>query len=349
MFTGQLNLERKTNMKLRLLIAVSASSLAMPLLAQDNTELKDQKQKISYSLGVNIGNSSKQRGVDVDVDSVIQGIIDAMAGNKASYGMGVNIGNAWKQRDMEVSLDRVRQGIKDSLSGNKTLLTSNEMQEAFAALQNDLKAKAEEKRKQLAEKNKQLGEKNKKEGEAFLAENKQKTGVISLPSGLQYKILKEGAGPKPGTNDEVTVNYRGTFIDGTEFDSSAKAGKPATFQVTGVIKGWTAALQLMNVGSKWQLFIPSELAYREFGRAPQIAPNATLIFDLELLSFRPPPPPAVAAQPGVPVTSPNGPPTPIVSSDIIKVPSAEELKKGAKIEVIKAEDLEKQTKAAEKK
>ncbi|PYI81830.1 MAG: peptidylprolyl isomerase [Verrucomicrobia bacterium] len=284
---------------------VSAGLLAMPVVAQNTGVLPDQKQKVSYS-------------------------------------MGVNIGTAWKRQDVEVDLDTVVRGIKDAMGGNKTLLTEEEMRTVMTAFQTELRTKQQEKRTQLAEK-------NKAEGEVFLAANKTKPGVITLPSGLQYKILKEGTGPKPGTNDEVTVNYRGMLIGGTEFDSSEKAGKPATFRVTGVIKGWTEAVQLMNAGSKWQLFIPSELAYAQFGRGLQIGPNAALIFDIELLSFKSRPPPAAAAQPGLPATSPNGPPTPVVSSDIIKVPSAEEFKKGAKIEVIKAEDLEKLSKPAEKK
>ncbi len=132
----------------------------------------------------------------------------------------------------------------------------------------------------------EAGEKNKKEGEAFLAGNKKKEGVVTLPSGLQYKIIKDGSGAKPKPTDTVSVNYRGALIDGTEFDSSYKRGEPASFKVTGVIPGWTEALQLMKAGSKWQLFIPSNLAYGERGTGRDIAPNATLIFDVELLSIQ---------------------------------------------------------------
>jgi FKBP-type peptidyl-prolyl cis-trans isomerase FklB len=143
-------------------------------------------------------------------------------------------------------------------------------------------------RQQQQERMQQLGAANKTEGETFLAANKAKDGVVTLPSGLQYKILKAGAGPKPAATDTVTVNYRGTLINGTEFDSSYKRGQPATFGVTGVIKGWTEALQLMPVGSKWQLFIPADLAYGERGAGADIAPNATLIFEVELLSIKAP-------------------------------------------------------------
>jgi FKBP-type peptidyl-prolyl cis-trans isomerase FklB len=130
------------------------------------------------------------------------------------------------------------------------------------------------------------GDANKKEGEAFLADNKSKEGVVALPSGLQYKVLKEGNGPKPTATDSVVCNYRGTLINGTEFDSSTKHGGPATFPVNGVIKGWTEALQLMPVGSKWQLFVPSDLAYAERGAGADIGPNATLIFEVELVSIQ---------------------------------------------------------------
>jgi FKBP-type peptidyl-prolyl cis-trans isomerase FklB len=200
-------------------------------------------------------------------------------------------------------------------------------------LQNELRTRREEKRKIL-------GEKNKKEGTEFLAANKSKPGVQLLPDGLQYKVLTEGKGPKPTTNDTVTVNYRGTLLDGTEFDSSYKRGQPASFRVTGVIKGWTEALQLMPVGSKWQLFIPSDLAYGERGSGMNIGPNATLTFEIELLSIKEPEKPVAAT------TAPQQP----VTSDIIKVPSAEELKKGAKIEIIKPDQIEKEKqKEAEKK
>ncbi len=133
---------------------------------------------------------------------------------------------------------------------------------------------------------KKIGEKNKKEGEDFLAENKKKEGVQTLPSGLQYKVIKAGTGKKPQLTDTVTTQYRGTLIDGTEFDSSYRRGKPATFPVNGVIRGWTEALQLMEEGAKWELFVPPDLAYGERGAGQQIGPNATLIFEIELISIQ---------------------------------------------------------------
>ena len=169
-------------------------------------------------------------------------------------------------------------GLKDAMAGGKTLLTDDEAQAALTEVQNDLRKKQQAKMQEA-------GDANKKEGEAFLAANKAKEGVVALPSGLQYKILKEGTGPKPTASDSVVCNYRGTLINGTEFDSSYKRGQPATFPVGGVIKGWTEALQLMPVGSKWQLWIPSDLAYGERGPSPEIGPNAMLTFEVELLSI----------------------------------------------------------------
>jgi FKBP-type peptidyl-prolyl cis-trans isomerase len=159
------------------------------------------------------------------------------------------------------------------------------MQEVLTALQKDLGAKQQEKMAKQKEKMKEAGEKNKNEGEKFLAENKKKKGVKALPSGLQYKVITEGTGKAPAATETVTVQYKGTLIDGTEFDSSYKSGHPATFAVNGVIKGWTEALQLMKEGSKWQLFIPSELAYADRGTpGGPIGPNAALIFEVELVS-----------------------------------------------------------------
>jgi len=170
-----------------------------------------------------------------------------------------------------------------------------------------------------------LAQENLEKGKAFLAENKSKEGVKTLPSGLQYKVIHQGSGKIPNASDRVRVHYKGTYLDGKQFDSSYARGKPAAFSVTGVIRGWTEALQLMHVGSKWQLFVPSDLAYGERG-SRSIPANSTLIFDVELLGIEEPPKPKKAAP---------------VTSDIIKVPSAAEMKKGAKIEVIKQDEVDK--------
>jgi FKBP-type peptidyl-prolyl cis-trans isomerase FklB len=201
--------------------------------------------------------------------------------DKASYAIGLNIGKSMHKDSVDVDTSILLRGLKDGLAGSKPLLTDDEARAAMVTLQTDLRKKQEE--KILVQ-----GEANKKEGEAFLAENKTKDGVVTLPSGLQYKILKEGTGPKPTAADTVVCNYKGTLLDNTEFDSSYKRGQPATFPVGGVIKGWTEALQLMPVGSKWQLFIPSELGYgARGGPGGGIGPNATLVFEVELMSIQP--------------------------------------------------------------
>ncbi len=189
--------------------------------------------------------------------------------------MGANL----KKQDVPVDPAILARGLKDALAGGKTLLTEEEGQAALTEMQNDLRKKQQEKMQEA-------GAANKKEGDAFLVANKGKDGVVALPSGLQYKILKEGTGAKPAAADSVVCNYRGTLIDGKEFDSSYKRGQPATFPVSGVIKGWTEALQLMPVGSKWQLFVPADLAYGDRGAGPDIGPDSTLIFEVELLSIQ---------------------------------------------------------------
>lgn len=199
--------------------------------------------------------------------------------DKVSYSIGLEIGNKLKSQSIDINADILASGVKDGLSGSKPLMTENEIQETMTAFQKEMMAKQ-------AEKTKALAEKNKKEGDAFLEENKKKEGIKTTSSGLQYKVLKDGEGPMPKAIDTVTVNYRGTLVDGTEFDSSYKRGEPATFPVNGVIPGWVEALQLMKVGSKFQLFIPSGLAYGERGAGQQIGPNSSLIFEVELLSIQ---------------------------------------------------------------
>jgi FKBP-type peptidyl-prolyl cis-trans isomerase FklB len=214
--------------------------------------------------------------------------------DKQSYAIGLNVGKSLHRDDIEVDPKIVLQGLQDAMAGGAVLLTDDQIKTVMTDLQTQVRQKQEEKRLAMAET-------NKKDGAAFLAANATKPGVVTLPSGLQYKILTPGTGPKPTATDSVICNYRGTLLDNTEFDSSYKRGEPATFPVTGVIKGWTEALQLMPVGSKWQLFIPSDLAYGERGRPP-IEPNATLVFELELTSIAPKTPPATT--PGAPPAQP---------------------------------------------
>jgi len=209
--------------------------------AEENLILKDQKDKISYSYGVDVGTKLKNLPMPVDLDLLIM-------------------------------------GLKDSLSGTKLLMTEQEIRGTLVLLQKEITAKSEEQKKALAEK-------NKKEGEAFLAENKKKEGVITLPSGLQYKVLKEGTGKTPTDTDWVKINFRGMLIDGTVFEDTYKSfGQPVAYAVKGMIPGWAEALKLMKEGAKWQIFIPSGLALGERGGGTLIGPNATLIMEVELIS-----------------------------------------------------------------
>ena len=228
-------------MKLLMTVFFGIMLIAGQSLAAEEEVLKTQKDKISYSLGADIGNNLKTQSIDVDPDMLAKGLKDALAG--------------------------------------KLLLTNQEIRDTLMNFQKEMMAKRQEQMKTL-------GEKNKKEGETFLAENAKKEGVKTTASGLQYKVITEGSGKSPKPTDTVTVNYKGTLIDGTEFDSSYRRGQPATFPVNGVIPGWTEALQLMKEGSKFQLFIPSNLAYGERGAGGTIGPNATLIFEVELISIK---------------------------------------------------------------
>ena len=198
---------------------------------------------------------------------------------KVSYSIGVSAANGLKQQGIEVNVEALVKGLKDELAGKKLLMTENELQATMSKFQAELSQKQTQGAKTAS-----AG--NKKEGAAFLAKNKTKPGVVTLSSGLQYKILKAGTGKKPIGSDTVKCDYRGTLINGTEFDSSYRRGQAASFPVSGVIAGWTEALKLMPVGSKWQLFVPSQLAYGAQGTGREIGPDATLIFEVELLAIK---------------------------------------------------------------
>jgi FKBP-type peptidyl-prolyl cis-trans isomerase FklB len=199
--------------------------------------------------------------------------------DKLSYAMGMDLGSQLKTRAVDIDPSIFGRGLADALAGSKTLLTADEAKAIITELQKAMLVKQ-------AEAAKAAGEKNKAEGDAFLAANKAKEGVVALPSGVQYKILTAGTGKMPTAEDTVICQYRGTLINGNEFDSSYKRNQPATFPVKSVIKGWTEVLQLMPVGSKWQVFVPSILAYGERGRGADIGPNATLIFEIELVAIK---------------------------------------------------------------
>jgi FKBP-type peptidyl-prolyl cis-trans isomerase len=228
-------MKRRIAMAMCAMVAISGASFA-----SDAPELKGDKEKISYSIGMDIGGNLKRGSVEVDPDMLAK-------------------------------------GLKDSYVGGKTLLTEEQARQALEDFQKTLMAKKAEEMQKIAEK-------NKADGETFLAENAKKAGVTTLPSGLQYKEITPGTGKSPKATDTVTTHYKGTLIDGTEFDSSYKRSEPATFPVSGVISGWTEALQLMKEGAKWQLFLPSNLAYGERGAGGVIGPNVTLIFEVELIS-----------------------------------------------------------------
>lgn len=236
-------------MKRKILSIATAALFAAQIQGEDQTALKDTKEKISYSIGHEMGAGMKQQKLEVDPNIVIN-------------------------------------GFRDGFSGKKGLLTEQEMKEVIEIFEKDLEARMQ---KEALE----VPEKNKKEGAAFLEENKKKEGVkvhpVKLSDGrtseLQYKVLREGTGPTPKFEDKVSTHYRGTLIDGTEFDSSYKRNAPTSFGVRQVIKGWQEALQLMKVGSKWQLFVPGDLAYGATGAGRSIGPNATLLFEIELISI----------------------------------------------------------------
>jgi FKBP-type peptidyl-prolyl cis-trans isomerase len=203
---------------------------------------------------------------------------------KASYGIGRNVGMRFKHDALDLDLDAFVRGFKDALAGTASPFTDEEMRVVMDNLRKDVEAKAG-----------QLAEKNKKAADEWLAANKSKEGVKATPSGLQYKVLKEGTGNPPKASDTVTVHYKGTLTDGTEFDSSYSRNEPATFPLNEVIPGWTEGLQLMKPGAKYQFFIPPALAYGEEGSGP-IPPNSVLVFEVELLKIESSSP-AAAGQP----------------------------------------------------
>jgi FKBP-type peptidyl-prolyl cis-trans isomerase FklB len=220
---------------------------------------------------------------------------------KQSYAIGMQLGESFKNQGVDVDPNLLARGLKDTLSG-KTLLTVEEQKATIMELQTSV-------RKTMQEKMAKAAEENKAEGAKFLDANKSKPGVVTQPSGLQYKILHAGTGPKPTMTDSVACNYRGTLIDGTEFDSSYKRGQAATFPVSGVIRGWTEALQMMPVGSKWQLFVPANLAYGDRAPSAVIGPDRTLVFEVELVSIQEKTPKAPVSPPTPATPPPATPPS----------------------------------------
>jgi FKBP-type peptidyl-prolyl cis-trans isomerase FklB len=225
-----------------LAVGIGLTLLSGHASAAEVTDLEDEKQKLSYSIGYQVGGDFRRQGLEIDPELVVKGVLDAQA-------------------------------------GSEPLMTPQEMRQALTELRQQAAAAASQQREEQSAK-------NLAEGKAFLAENAEKEGVRTLPSGLQYQVLSEGEGDPPGATDNVTVHYRGTLIDGSEFDSSYGRGEPATFPLDRVIPGWTEGLQLMRPGAKYRLFVPSELAYGERGSGAKIGPHSTLVFEVELLSVQ---------------------------------------------------------------
>lgn len=263
------NIPMKTSL-ITITVLAAGAFLARPALAQTTSQTPPAKAQTSSATKTTHPAAASKTQAPLTLKTQKE---------KASYAVGLNIGKGMHKDAVDIDPAILLRGIKDGMADAKPLLTDAEIQACLTQLQADVG-----KRQQAAAL--QAGETNKIQGDEFLAANKSKPGVVTLPSGLQYKILKEGNGPKPTAGDSVVCNYAGTLIDGKEFDSSYKRGQPVTFPVGQVIKGWTEALQLMPVGSKWQLFIPPNLAYGDRSPSPDIGPGATLIFEVELISIQ---------------------------------------------------------------
>jgi len=295
------------------MVVLGVAVLAGQVSAQDVSVLRTEKEKTSYAIGVDMGRNLKLAKVELDVNSMASGLKDMFSGGKldmtgedlqaallvyqnemnrkevevksitpnVAYAVGVDTARNLKRQGIELDADFLVRGLREAFLGEKLLMPDSELRKSENLYQIELKQKRNQARAVLARERAD----QRKKGEAFLAKNRTNEGVVTLPSGLQYKILKPGDGKKPTEADTVEVNYRGIFINGTEFDGS-KPGQPATFEIKKVIPGWREALKLMPVGAKWQLFIPSELAYGAQGKGEQIGPYATLIFEVELISVK---------------------------------------------------------------
>jgi FKBP-type peptidyl-prolyl cis-trans isomerase FklB len=207
---------------------------------------------------------------------------------RVSYSLGFSMGTNFKKDELNIDLELFQRGIEDGVGGGEQVLSEEEMRETMTAFQQKMRAKRQAEYRQRMEERKKQGEANKEKGKAFLEANKSKEGIVTLESGLQYKVIEEGTGDSPKATDTVKCHYKGTTIDGKEFDSSYQRGEPATFALNRVIKGWTEGLQLMKEGGKWQFFVPSELAYGERGAGQNIGPNEVLVFEIELIEIQKP-------------------------------------------------------------
>ena len=313
-------------MRLKWMVILGVVLLVVQVSAEETPTLKTQNAKVSYAIGVDWAMNFKSMGVELDPGHFMLGFRDVFLGEKllmteddlraamdvflkevkgeqpqakmgeqpqakakripenVSYAVGVDAARNLKRQGAELDMDALTKGLRDVFLGEKLLITDREYRELRLAV-NVFQAELRQNRIRARMTSAENAENNRKDGEVFLAKNKMNEGVMTLPSGLQYKILKKGEGRKPTDADTVEVQYRGTLINGTEFDGS-KPEQPATFEVNKVIPGWREALRLMPVGSKWQLFVPPRLGYGARGKGDQIGPNATLIFEIELLAVK---------------------------------------------------------------
>lgn len=280
--------------------APAPAATAAPVPAK--IDFKNDQEKLGYAIGCDIANSLKTRATPVNMAAFSQGLNQTFNGQptdeeKLSYALGCNVGSQLKKQEAPVDVAMLTQALTAILNKQAPAMTDEQAREAIMAWQKDAQTKAEAKRKEQADK-------NLAEGKAFLEANAKKEGVKVLENGLQYKVIKDGTGNSPAATDKVKVNYKGSLVNGTEFDSSYKRGQPAEFQVGRVIPGWTQGLQLMKEGAKWELYIPANLAYGENPPTPTIPPNSVLIFEVELLEVIKAPAAATPA-PGATVITPN--------------------------------------------
>jgi len=250
-------------------------------------ELNTEEDKTSYSLGVDVGYTLRQNWDEVDEAEFARGIRDALAGKDVSYALGVDVGRNMKMQEIEADAAILARGAKDAMTGRDLLMADAEIRDIIMEVQKTAMARQQELAQKRAEETRMMAEENRRAGEEFLAQNMAKKGVVTLPNGLQYRVIASGSGPSPTLDDTVTAIYSGRMLDGTEFDSSERRGGAMDIPIGATIAGWKTALQLMKVGDKWEIYIPSKLAYGSRGQeVVNIGPNETLIFQIELLGIK---------------------------------------------------------------
>ena len=253
----------------------------------EKIELNTEEDKTSYSLGVDVGYSLRQNWEDIDEAEFARGIRDALAGKDVSYALGVDIGRNMKMQEIEANVDILARGVRDAMTGRDLQMAESEIRDIMVEVQKKAMARQQELTQKRAEEVRMMAEENRRAGEEFLAQNSAKAGVVTLPNGLQYRVMASGSGGSPTLADTVTAIYSGRKLDGTEFDNSERRGGPMDIPIGATIAGWKAALQLMKVGDKWEIYVPSKLAYGNRGQEMvNIGPNEALIFQIELLGIK---------------------------------------------------------------